>query len=320
MNETMIEARDLCKRFGDFTAVDRVSFEVPRGQVFGFLGPNGAGKTTTIRMLCGILLPSSGTARVAGADVSREPERVKARIGYMSQRFTLYPDLTVVENISFYGGVYRIPRMRLHARTREMIAFLGLEGLEDRLTRDLAGGHRQRLALACAILHEPPVVFLDEPTSGVDPVARRAFWDLIYDLAERGTTLLVTTHYLDEAEYCERLAFIGAGRLIAIGTPSELKQAMRGSAVFVVEAEPQDVAIRILRGHPDVISATPFGPEVHVVARAALGRGAGGWPDSKGSRPLHEALQAGGLARVSVREVPPSLEDVFIHLVRGGVS
>ncbi len=316
MNETMIEARDLCKRFGDFTAVDRVSFEVPRGQVFGFLGPNGAGKTTTIRMLCGILKPTSGAATVAGADVSREPDRVKGRIGYMSQRFTLYPDLTVAENISFYGGVYRIPRSRLRARAREMIAFLGLTGLEDRLARDLAGGHRQRLALACAILHEPPVVFLDEPTSGVDPVARRAFWDLIYDLADRGTTLLVTTHYLDEAEYCECLAFIGAGRLLAVGTPSELKQAMRGSAVFVVEAEPQDAAIRILRDRPDVVSATPFGPEVHVVTRAA-GEAAVSMDDPGGA--LREALQAGGLAGVSVRGVPPSLEDVFIHLVRGSV-
>ncbi len=316
MNEAMIEARDLCKRFGDFTAVDRVSFQVPRGQVFGFLGPNGAGKTTTIRMLCGILKPTSGTATVAGADVSREPDRVKARIGYMSQRFTLYPDLTVAENISFYGGVYRIPRMHLRARAREMIAFLGLGGLEDRLTRDLAGGHRQRLALACAILHEPPVVFLDEPTSGVDPLARRAFWDLIYDLAGRGTTLLVTTHYLDEAEYCERLAFIGAGRLLAIGTPSELKQAMRGSAVFVVEAEPQDAAIHILRDRPDVVSATPFGPETHVVTRSA---GEEVVPMDDPGDALRSALEAGGLGGVSVRRVPPSLEDVFIHLVRGGV-
>ncbi len=307
MTATMIEARDLCKRFGDFTAVDRVSFEVPRGQVFGFLGPNGAGKTTTIRMLCGILRPTSGSARVAGADVSREPERVKARIGYMSQRFTLYPDLTVAENISFYGGVYRIPRTRLRARAREMVAFLGLQGLEGRLARDLAGGHRQRLALACAILHEPPVVFLDEPTSGVDPVARRAFWDLIYDLADCGTTVLVTTHYLDEAEYCERLAFIGAGRLLAIGTPSELKRAMRGSRVFVVEAEPQDAAIRILRDHPDVVSATPFGPEVHVVVRG----------EDDASASLRVALEAAGLAGVVVRGIPPSLEDVFIHLVRG---
>lgn len=307
MTGPMIEARDLCKRFGDFTAVDRVSFEVPRGQVFGFLGPNGAGKTTTIRMLCGILRPTSGSARVAGADVTREPERVKARIGYMSQRFTLYPDLTVAENISFYGGVYRIPRTRLRARAREMVAFLGLRGLEGRLARDLAGGHRQRLALACAILHEPPVVFLDEPTSGVDPVARRAFWDLIYDLADRGTTLLVTTHYLEEAEYCERLAFIGSGRLLAIGTPSELKRAMRGSRVFVVEAEPQDAAIRLLRRRPDVVSATPFGPEVHVVVRG----------EDDASESLRAALEGAGLAGVAVRAVPPSLEDVFIHLVRG---
>ncbi len=307
MPPPMIEARDLSRRFGDFVAVDRVSFEVPRGQVFGFLGPNGAGKTTTIRMLCGILRPTSGLARVAGHDVSHEPEQVKARIGYMSQRFTLYPDLTVAENVSFYGGVYRIPRSRLRERAREMLGYLGLEGLERRLARDLAGGHRQRLALACATLHEPPVVFLDEPTSGVDPVARRAFWDLIYDLAGRGTTVLVTTHYLDEAEYCERLALIGGGRLLAVGTTSEVKQTLRGFGVLAVEAEPQEAAIRVLRGLPEVVSAIPFGAEIHVVVRGGEGQ----------VEPLTRELASAGLA-ASVRAVPPSLEDVFIHLVRKG--
>lgn len=307
MTDAMIAARDLCKRFGDFIAVDRVSFEVQRGQVFGFLGPNGAGKTTTIRMLCGILKPTSGMARVAGADVTREPDRVKANIGYMSQRFTLYPDLTVSENIAFYGGVYRIPRVRLRARAREVLDFLGLQGIEGRLSRDLAGGHRQRLALACAVLHEPPVLFLDEPTSGVDPVARRAFWDLVYDLSRRGTTILVTTHYLDEAEYCERLALIGSGRLLAIGTPSEIKHQMTGFVVAAVEAEPQDRVIRTLRAHPDVVSATPFGPEVHVVVRG----------DRDPTDTLRETLNGEGIREVVIRRVPPSLEDVFIHLVRG---
>lgn len=310
MAEPLIEARDLSKRFGDFLAVDRVSFEVPAGQVFGFLGPNGAGKTTTIRMLCGILRPSSGTARVAGADAAQEPERVKASIGYMSQRFTLYPDLTVAENIAFYGGVYRIARSRLRARARDLFVHLGLKGLENRLARDLAGGHRQRLALACAILHEPPVVFLDEPTSGVDPVARRSFWDLIYDLAGKGTAVMVTTHYLDEAEYCERLAFIGGGRLLAIGTPSELKRAMSGYSIALIEAEPQEVALRILRARPEVVSATPFGPEIHVVVQG----------DEDPSERLEGALRVADVSGVSVRRIEPSIEDVFIHFVRGGAS
>lgn len=217
----------LSKRFGDFTAVDRVSLTVPRGQIFGFLGPNGAGKSTTIRMLCGILTPTSGEGRVAGFDISSQPELIKENIGYMSQRFSLYEDLTVEENIAFYAGVYRLPAARRSERTEWVIEMAGLAERRRSNAGQLSGGWRQRLALGCAILHEPPIVFLDEPTSGVDPLSRRKFWELIYSLAEAGVTVFVTTHYMDEAEYCDRLALIYRGELIAVGTPLELKQARK---------------------------------------------------------------------------------------------
>ncbi|MBI2354204.1 MAG: ABC transporter ATP-binding protein [Deltaproteobacteria bacterium] len=214
----------LTKRFDHFTAVDAISLTVPKGQVFGFLGPNGAGKSTTIRMLCGILSPTSGSGSVAGFDISREPERIKENIGYMSQRFSLYEDLTVEENIAFYAGVYRLPAARRRARSEWVIAMAGLSERRTSLAGELSGGWRQRLALGCAILHEPPIVFLDEPTSGVDPLSRRRFWELIYTLAEGGVTVFVTTHYMDEADYCDRLAMIYRGELVAVGTPEELKR------------------------------------------------------------------------------------------------
>lgn len=306
-NEPIIKAISLTKKFGSFTAVDRVTFEVHQGQVFGFLGPNGAGKTTTIRMLCGIIRPTSGTAVVADVDVSRDPERVKAQIGYMSQRFSLYGDLTVAENLDFYGNVYRVPRKRLRERIDTMMHYFELGEARNVLARDLAGGYRQRLALACALLHEPKVLFLDEPTSGVDPLARRRFWDLIYDLAARGTTVLLTTHYLDEAEYCQRLAFIGAGRLLAVGSPSEIKTKMAGFSVFSVAAEPQDRALARLRALDGVVSAVPFGTEAHVVVSSSV----------LDERAIAEALNRAEVLVGYVRKVPPSLEDVFIHLVRG---
>ncbi len=215
---------DLEKRFGDFTAVRRINFRVRRGEIFGFLGPNGAGKSTAIRMLCGILSPSGGAATVAGFDVRTQPEQIKANIGYMSQKFSLYQDLTVEENIDFYAGIYRIPPERKRKRKEWVIEMAGLAQHRRRLTADLSGGWKQRLALGCAVLHEPPVVFLDEPTSGVDPINRRRFWDLIYDLSGRGVTVFVTTHYMDEAEYCNRLGLIYRGELIALGTPLELKE------------------------------------------------------------------------------------------------
>ena len=223
-----IEVRGLTRRFGAFVAVNDLTFDVRQGEIFGFLGSNGAGKSTTIRMLCGLLRPTSGTARVGGIDVGRDPEAVKQRIGYMSQRFSLYEKLTVDQNINFFGGVYGLSGERLAARRAFVLDMAGLRGRESTLTRDLSAGWRQRLSLGCAILHEPPIVFLDEPTSGVDPLSRRRFWRLIKELARGGTTVLVTTHYLDEAEHCDRIAIIHAGRLAALGTVAELKAYVRG--------------------------------------------------------------------------------------------
>ncbi|NLF07365.1 MAG: ABC transporter ATP-binding protein [Pirellulaceae bacterium] len=223
MNDYAVTVENLEKRFGSFTAVDRISFRVRPGEVFGFLGPNGAGKSTTIRMLCGILAPSGGSGMVAGFNIRSQPELVKTKIGYMSQKFSLYQDLTVEENINFYGGIYRIPPEKRKQRKEWVIEMAGLADHRRRPTAILSGGWKQRLALGCAILHEPPVVFLDEPTSGVDPISRRRFWDLIYELSGQGVTVFVTTHYMDEAEYCNRLGLIYRGRLIALGTPHELK-------------------------------------------------------------------------------------------------
>ena len=224
-SESVIAVSGLTKRFGNFTAVDDLSFSVRCGEIFGFLGPNGAGKSTTIRMLCGLLTPTEGEAMVGGFGVSQDPERVRENIGYMSQKFSLYRDLTVRENIAFFGGVYGLAGQRLRARAEAVIDMAGLHGLEQRLTGTLSGAHQQRLALGCAILHEPPILFLDEPTSGVDPILRRMFWDLIQAMAARGSTILVTTHFMDEAEFCGRLGFITGGRLVALDRPTELKRA-----------------------------------------------------------------------------------------------
>jgi ABC-2 type transport system ATP-binding protein len=230
--EAAVETRELVKRFGTFTAVDGVTLEIGRGEVFGFLGPNGAGKTTTIRILCGLLAPTSGEARVNGHDVATEPERVKQSIGYMSQKFSLYDDLTVEENLEFFSMVYGVARERREERKEYALRMAGLEGGRKKMTRDLAGGWKQRLALGCAVLHEPPVLFLDEPTSGVDPMARRRFWDLIYEMAEGGAAVLVSTHYMDEAEYCGRLALMHRGRVVALGSPAELREQCRAGAAM----------------------------------------------------------------------------------------
>src|SRR5512141_1472125 len=218
-----LEVLGLTKKFGDFTAVDHVSFTVQPGEVIGYLGPNGSGKTTTIRMLCGLMVPTSGTAKIMGIDVSKDPEGVKPHIGYMSQKFALYDDLTVLENLQFYAGVYDVPEAEEPARLAEILQMAGLTGRGNTFTKQLSGGWRQRLALGCALIHKPPLLFLDEPTSGVDPVARREFWDLIYQLASQGTTIFITTHYMDEAEHCNRVAFMYRGRLLAIDTPARLK-------------------------------------------------------------------------------------------------
>jgi len=243
MSQPSVVLEKLTKRFGDFVAVDQVSLSVGKGEIFGFLGPNGAGKSTTIRILCGLLAPSSGTATVAGFDVAQEPEKVRANIGYMSQRFSLYDDLTVGENIDFFTGIYGVARDRRAARKQYVLTMAGLEGRQSSMTRILPGGLKQRLALGCAILHEPPIVFLDEPTSGVDPIARRVFWDLIYQLSEAGQTVFVTTHYMDEAEYCHRLALMYKGKMISLGTPAELKAALNKQSmeeVFVESIEREE--------------------------------------------------------------------------------
>ena len=300
-----IAVSHLTRRFGQFVAVDDVSFEVRQGEIFGFLGANGAGKSTTIRMLCGLLRPTSGSAAVGGIDVTADPEGVKRRIGYMSQKFSLYEVLTVEQNIRFFGGVYGIEGERFEARRRFVLEMAGLTGRETTRTRDLAGGWRQRLALGCAILHEPPVVFLDEPTGGVDPVSRRQFWRLIDHLSHQGTTVLVTTHYLDEAEHCHRIGVMNDGRLAALGTTRELKDVFAGRAIVEVQAPSAVAAMRALDAMPEVEKTSLFGTAVHAVL------GSGG----PGPQRLAERLTAAGVRPGSVVQVEPSLEDVFLDLV-----
>jgi ABC-2 type transport system ATP-binding protein len=300
-----IDVRDLTRRFGQFVAVDGVSFDVRRGEVFGFLGSNGAGKSTTIRMLCGLLKPTSGTAVVGGVDVTRDPEGVKRRIGYMSQRFSLYELLTVDQNIRFFGGVYGLDAARLEARRRFVIDMAGLAGRESTLARDLAGGWRQRLALGCAILHEPAILFLDEPTGGVDPLSRRQFWRLIDALAQDGVTVLVTTHYLDEAERCHRVALIHAGRLAMIGTTSEVKQIFAGRPIVEVRAADSVDAMRGLDALPEVEKTSLFGTAVHAVLRSA---------DVTPER-IAEQLRRAGVEVEGIAPVAPSLEDVFLDVI-----
>jgi ABC-2 type transport system ATP-binding protein len=299
-----IEVRDLTKRFGDFVAVDRVSFDVRAGEIFGFLGSNGAGKSTTIRMLCGLLKPTSGAAAVGGIDVGRDPEGVKRRIGYMSQRFSLYESLTVDENIRFFGGVYGLDRERLAARREFVLEMAGLRGRESTLTRTLSGGWRQRLALGCAILHEPPIVFLDEPTGGVDPLSRRRFWRLIDGLSQAGVAVLVTTHYLDEAEHCHRIAIIQAGTLAALGTVAELKQTFAGRPIVEVRATPPVDAMNLLDAMPEVEKTSIFGTAVHAVLRT---------PEAD-SETIATRLRSAGLDVTACGLVEPSLEDVFLDV------
>ena len=302
-----IEVRQLTRRFGAFVAVNDLSFEVRQGEIFGFLGSNGAGKSTTIRMLCGLLRPSSGSARVGGIDVGSQPEAVKQRIGYMSQRFSLYEKLTVDQNITFFGGIYGLDRQRLAARRAAVLEMAGLRGRESMLTGALSGGWRQRLGLGCAILHQPPIVFLDEPTGGVDPLSRRRFWRLINDLASGGTTVLVTTHYLDEAENCHRVAIIHAGRLAALGTVPELKQVFAERPIFEVRASQPVDAMRTLEAMPEVEKTSIFGTAVHAVMRSPDAR-----PDA-----IAAALAATGISATCTL-VEPSLEDVFLDVAEKG--
>jgi ABC-2 type transport system ATP-binding protein len=303
-NAAPVIARDLVKRFGDFVAVDRISLEAKRGEVVGFLGPNGAGKSTTIRMLCGLLRPTAGQALVAGYDVAREPERVRQRIGYMSQKFSLYNDLRVIENIRFFASLYDVPASALKEREAWVLDMAGLRGREATLTGTLPSGWKQRLALGCAVLHRPPILFLDEPTSGVDPVSRRQFWELIHTLAAEGVTVLVTTHYMDEAEYCNRLVLIFQGRIVASGSPTQLKQRAMTGALLLVECEPLGLALDVLQQTPDVRDAAVFGNALHVVV-----------PDAHAAIPrLQAALSEQGVNVTKIEPIRPSLEDVFVSL------
>ncbi len=306
-DSSAIVVRSLTKRFGSFTAVDGVDFEVRRREIFGFLGPNGSGKTTTIRMMLGLMKPSAGSVTVLGMPVDGGSRRILPRIGYMSQRFSLYNDLTVQQNLRFYGSAYGLPPAELEERMGEALAMAGLEGRQDTHTKDLSGGWRQRLALSAAILHRPEVLFLDEPTAGVDPISRRAFWDLLYRLVAGGMTVFVTTHYMDEAEHCHRLAFIQHGRLIASGSPGEIKaHEMLGQVLELVPSDPIQ-AVRVLRAARQsqklpLLEVELYGSLVHVVARQV----------EQQRDAIAAELRAAGIQPGAMSVIEPSLEDVFI--------
>jgi ABC-2 type transport system ATP-binding protein len=299
---------DLVKSFGDFVAVDHISFEAFPGEIFGFLGPNGAGKSTTIRILCGLLRPSSGRTTVAGIDVADKPEAVRQKIGYMSQKFSLYNDLKVMENIRFFAGMYSVPDSMLPERVDWVLEMAGLKGRESALTGTLATGWKQRLALGCAVLHRPPVLFLDEPTSGVDPISRRQFWELIHHMAADGVTVFVTTHYMDEAEYCRRLVLIYRGQIVASGSPSQLKlEAMKGG-LLRVESEQLGTALELLQKGPGVLDAAIFGNSIHVVVAKA----------DEAVPGLTRYLSEHGIVISRIEPISPTLEDVFVAHTRRG--
>jgi len=298
-----VVVQDLVKRFGGFTAVDRVSFTARQGEVLGFLGPNGAGKSTIIRILCGLLRPTAGRALVAGFDVTRDPEAVRARIGYMSQRFSLYDDLSAIENLRFFGGLYGVAPAELRQRIAWAVEMAGLRGRETALAGTLAGGWKQRLALGCAVLHRPPIVFLDEPTSGVDPMSRRQFWQLIHRMATDGVTVFVSTHYMDEAAYCHRLALLDRGRLVALDTPAVLRTTALRGAVLQVQAPPTAETLAALDAAPGVLGAAVFGDGFHVVVNDA----------SAVQDALPVFLAARGIPCQAVVPIAPSLEDVFVQ-------
>ncbi|WP_236025764.1 ABC transporter ATP-binding protein [Geomonas azotofigens] len=299
-----VVVRDLVKRFGDFVAVDNISLEASPGEIFGFLGPNGAGKSTTIRMLCGLLRPTSGQAMVAGLDVAHEPERVRQNIGYMSQKFSLYNDLKVIENLRFFAGMYSVATAELKERIGWAIDMAGLTGREQLLTGTLPAGWKQRLALGCAVLHRPPIVFLDEPTSGVDPISRRLFWELIHRMAVDGVTVFVTTHYMDEAEYCNRLVLIDRGRIVASGSPLELKEKSMAGDLLLVECDQVGKALEELQQAPGVTDAAIFGNALHLVVGSA----------ERAIPEVKEFLAARGIAVTRIERIRPTLEDVFVSL------
>ncbi len=301
--EIAVEVKDLRRTFGDFVAVDNISLKVKKGEIFGFLGPNGAGKSTTISMLCGLLMPSGGTGTVGGHDILAQAESIKRIIGYMSQKFSLYEDLTVEENINFYGGIYRVPKVKRGARKAWVLEMAGLTDRKDAVARTLATGFKQRLALGCAILHEPPIIFLDEPTSGVDPVSRRNFWGLIHDLADGGTTVFVTTHYMEEADYCDRLALIYRGKIIAEATPMELRREYMKRDILEVEVDRVGDAMEVLL--KEGIENAIFGSALHATV-----------DDARIAAPeIRRTLESAGVSVKRVEKIVPSLEDVFVTLI-----
>jgi ABC-2 type transport system ATP-binding protein len=300
-----VEIDDLVKKFGDFTAVDHVSIRIRVGEVFGFLGPNGAGKSTVIRILCGLLRPTSGQAMVGGFNVATHPEEIRRNIGYMSQKFSLYDDLTVSQNIDFFSGIYGVAKKRRPERKQYVLRMADLEQRSNTTTRLLPGGWKQRLALGCAILHEPPILFLDEPTSGVDPIARRAFWDLIYDLSEAGQTIFVTTHYMDEAEYCHRLALINGGRIIAAGTPASLKEELSSRTLLQLDSSDPLQSMRALENEPEIDDVAVFGGGLHIAVQHA----------ERAIVRIREVLAAHHIDIRRLERIPPSMEDVFVTLI-----
>lgn len=308
--EAAVRVEKLGRRFGDFVAVDGISFDVRRGEIFGFLGPNGSGKSTTIRILTGLLAASAGRGWVGGFDIARSRTAIKRIIGYMSQRFSLYEDLTVQQNLDFFAGIYGVPAARKASRKRWALEMAGLVGRESTLTRQLAGGWRQRLALACAVLHEPSILFLDEPTSGVDPLSRRDFWALIRAMAQEGVTVFVTTHYMDEAEYCDRLALLHRGRIIALGTPDELRQEHMQADVLEVATDRPVEALEALPRWPPIREVALFGSLLHVVV-----------DDAATAAPhVRALLERSGIRVAAVERIQPSLEDMFVSLIEAQPS
>lgn len=300
-----VEVNSLVKQFGKFTAVDNVTFSVRKGEIFGFLGPNGAGKSTTIRILCGLLTPTTGDGHVAGYDVRTQSEEIRKKIGYMSQKFSLYDDLTVEENIDFFAGIYRVPREVRSDRKEFALEMADLKEQRNRMTRLLAGGWKQRLALGCAILHQPPVLFLDEPTSGVDPIARRSFWSLIYQLSEEGHTIFVSTHYMDEAEYCHRLALMNRGRMIALGTPEQLKREHQQSALMnLISSDPLE-SMKSLENAPGILDIAVFGAGLHVTVQNS----------TSAEQVIRRALAERKVEIRLLEVIPPSMEDIFVALI-----
>jgi ABC-2 type transport system ATP-binding protein len=304
-NGAVVEIENLVKQFGSFCAVDHISLAVKKGEIFGFLGPNGAGKSTTIRILCGLLAPTQGRASVNGFDVATQPELIKKSIGYMSQKFSLYDDLTVEENIEFFSGIYGVAEALRHERRDYVLKMAGLLERRNSLTRELSGGWKQRLALGCAILHQPPILFLDEPTSGVDPIARRNFWDLIYQLSDQGRTVFVSTHYMDEAEYCHRLALMYRGKVIALGTPAALKDQLRSHTLVHLESSDLVGSIKALEGREGILDVAVFGSGLHVRLK----------PEAQAEALIRQNLENQGIHVDKLEQIPPSMEDVFVAMI-----